>query len=107
MIFHPCGMLHKYCFTPRHYCIPKVCNNRQNFCVHICDFVSFIQSNHTPVGNEAEALPNLMKPNQSTQVASLYIWQKGFGWWFVDFDPIVTYYYYVLWVDGVKSCKNN
>ncbi len=29
--------------------------------------------------NEAESLPNLMKPNQNAQAGSLYMWQEGLG----------------------------
>ncbi len=32
-----------------------------------------------PVINKAEALPNIMKPNQNAQAASLYMCQWGLG----------------------------
>ncbi len=50
-----------------------------NFLSVILQFHQWKMSNHTPVRNETEALPNLMKPKQNAQIASLYMWQKGLG----------------------------
>ncbi len=51
------------------------------------------------VQNEAEALPNLMKPNQNAQSTSIFMWQKGLDGGLlisVLFSCIITAFYRVV-----------
>ncbi len=65
--------------TPRSHNIPKACNNLQFFLNLILQSCYWKLSNITLVRNEAEVLPNLIKPNPNAQTASLYMWHNGLG----------------------------
>ncbi len=83
-----------------------------NFYAWFWDFISenWKFPNHSLVGNEADILPTLKKPNQNAQVALLYMWWNGLGdglliyfiVWFIN----AAFYSQVDW-KNVKTTKNN